>query len=841
MKFPSQIRHLAVIGAVDHGRSTLVDAMFLVGGIAKRRSRFGEREDDEDRYYTIKEAALSLIYRNVGQKRSAESEVDTKSQQAENDEYLMNIIRVQKDFMSVHGDVDASFHLTDGVVLVVDCIEGVNAYQTGALLRKTITERIIPVLLINKVDRCILELQLDPEEVYLCFKSIIDFSNETLSVLDDPNRSEIRLCPVRGTVAFGSARHDWAFTLETFAKLYAAKFGVDEGKMRSRLWGDTYFDPEGKTWCKVNISKKGKQLKRSFCQFCLEPIYQITNAIMSENQDQVEKILKATKVGLTEEERQMAPRQLLRTVLKKFLSPVSETLFQMIIHHLPSPVAAQAYRSDLLYSGERCQDDRGFDGMKNCDPKAPLIVYVSKLVPSCSSRFPLAFGRIFAGTIQKQQKVRIMGNNYVPGKRVDLFESKTILNVSFCFGRLVESDNEISCGNLCLLSGVGKFIAKSATISDESENINPIRDKKYSVAPVVRVAVKPKALSDLPKLIQGLRSLAKFDPFASCLIDETGEAHIECVSERHLQACLQDLQNEYTHGTLIDASEPTALLRESIAAASDQLCLAKSGNRHNRVTSTAVPLTEGLSQDIETLVKEAAPSADPKERALFLSERYGWEIDDAKKIWSYGPDYCGPNVVIDRTKGVIHLNEVRDFITVAFQIVSREGLLTDNELRGVKFNIEDLTTHADAIHRGAGQFIPTAQKALSASFLSSQPRILEPISQIEIDVPIDVVHHVRQAIESRRGGVILNESRRSGASMVSIQASLPVMESFGLESKLLASTQGRTSSNIIFDHWKLIDENPFQEGTFAHKIVTAERLQKAMDPNFPMLSTFISD
>lgn len=60
--------------------------------------------------------------------------------------------------------------------------------------------------------------------------------------------------------------------------------------------------------------------------------------------------------------------------------------------------------------------------MRDCDPDGPLMMYVSKMVPTSDRGRFYAFGRVFSGTIQTGQKVRIMGPCYVPGKRTDLYE-----------------------------------------------------------------------------------------------------------------------------------------------------------------------------------------------------------------------------------------------------------------------------------------------------------------------------------------------------------------------------------------------------------------------------------
>ena len=55
-------------------------------------------------------------------------------------------------------------------------------------------------------------------------------------------------------------------------------------------------------------------------------------------------------------------------------------------------------------------------------------------------------------------------------------------------------------------------------------------------------------------------------------------------------------------------------------------------------------------------------------------------------------------------------------------------------MRGVRSDVHDVTLHADAIHRGGGQIIPTARRCLYASVLTAQPRLMEPIYLVEIQV-----------------------------------------------------------------------------------------------------------
>merc|ERR1711939_1210196 len=99
---------------------------------------------------------------------------------------------------------------------------------------------------------------------------------------------------------------------------------------------------------------------------------------------------------------------------------------------------------------------------------------------------------------------------------------------------------------------------------------------KFSVSPVVRVAVEPKIASDLPKLVEGLKRLSRSDPMVQCTIEETGEHIIAGAGELHLEICLKDLQNEYMDGAEIKVSPPVVSFRETISACSDHTVMSKS-------------------------------------------------------------------------------------------------------------------------------------------------------------------------------------------------------------------------------------------------------------------------
>jgi elongation factor 2 len=359
---------------------------------------------------------------------------------------------------------------------------------------------------------------------------------------------------------------------------------------------------------------------------------------------------------------------------------------------------------------------------------------------------------------------------------------------------------------------------------------------RYSVSPVVRVAVKPKNHMDLPKLIEGLKRLAKSDPLVVTSSDEqTGEHIIAGSGELHMEICLKDLEEEFACIEIIK-SDPVVTYKETVTALSSQVCLSKSPNKHNRLFVTAEPFAEGLAEAIEN--KDITPRQEPKARAKILVDMYGFDPNDAKKVWAFGPETTGPNLLVDKTSGVQYLNEIRDSMESVFQWASKEGVLTHENMRGVKFNVMDVSLHADAIHRGGGQIIPTARRVYYASYLTAQPALQEPIFLVEITAPSEVVGGIYQTLCTRRGNVIFEEPIL-GTPLTTLKAHLPVSESFGFTSHLRQATSGQAFPQCVFDHWSLITGDPFEEGSKSFEIVKIIRARKGLKEGVPPLENYV--
>merc|ERR1711998_587406 len=702
------------------------------------------------------------------------------------------------DFSS---EVTAALRVTDGALVVMDCVEGV-CVQTETVLRQALQERVKPVVMINKMDRIILELQAELEDTYQNLVKILENANVIIATYNDDALGDCQVFPDMGTVAFGSGLQSWAFTLMHFANLYASKFKTDADKLVKKMWGNNFFDVKSGKWSK----KETDTNVRGFCKFVLEPIFKMS------------KLINMCGVNLTSDEKDLVLKPLVKTVMRKWL-PASDALLEMICLPLPSPAKAQTYRTETLYEGP--VDDACGQSMKTCDPNGALMVYISKMAPTADNSRFVAFGRVFAGTIKTGQKARIMGPNYIPGKKEDLY-CKSIQRCVLMMSGKTEAVDDVPCGNTVGVVGVDAYILKTGTITD-NDTAHNIRVMKYSVSPVVQQSVRPKNPADLPKLVEGLKRLSKSDPIVQCQSNEAGEHIVAGAGELHLEICLKDLEEDFMKGTPIVKGDPVVSFRETVNKESDRMCLSKSPNKHNRLYMRAEPMGEELCAAIDA--GTITSTQDSKERGRKLADDFGWDVNFARKIWCFGPDTTGPNVFVDNTVAVQYLNEIKDHVVSAFQWASKEGALAEEPMRGIRFNLYDVTMHADAIHRGAGQIMPTARRCMYACSLTAVPALMEPVFLVNITAPESALGGIYSCLNKKRGHVFA-EDNRPGTPIYNLNAYLPVLESFGFVADLRAATSGQAFPQCVFDHWAPMNGDALDPADKLGELVQSIRKRK---------------
>ncbi|KAJ2331139.1 translation elongation factor 2, partial [Coemansia sp. RSA 2681] len=682
----TNIRNVSVVTANNDGKSTLTDLLLASAGIVP----YARARDINNPLYEQGRVIINKPVANSMYFELDEGQMEDTTEKEQSNGFLINLVSSSSlaDFSS---DVVAALRVTDGVLVVADVVSGVPA-QVETALRISPAEMVKPVLLIDEVDRALLEHRLAQEDLYQSFRRVIENVNVTTSTYQDKNAMGSQLVsPELGTVAFGSSTQGWCFTLRQFATRYAKELGIERSKLMAKLWGDNFYDSQTKTWSTQSSDATGKNADRGFNLLVLDPIYKLFGASLEGDADKALALADKLGIILTAEEHTLADKALLTAIMGKYL-PAADALVEMFCICLPSPAKAQSYRCGGLYEGP--QDDESAAGIRACDPSGPLMLYVSKMVPASDKGRFYAFGRVFSGTVKPGQKVRIQGPNYTPGKHTDLFVT-AMQSTVIMIGSSIELIDDCPAGNIVGLVGIDQYLLNSGTITT-SETAHSMKAIKFSVSPVVQVAVSVANPRDLPKLVEGLKRLSRSDPCVQCHSSTTGEFIVAGASELHLGACLKDLE-EYYAWTVITKSEPFVKYYETVLAKSSGVAMAKSPNKHNCLYLSAEPIQEELAILVDN--GEIAADDNSKERARRLVKEFEWNANDAHKIWAFGSKSNGANLLVDMTAGLQYVNEIRDHCVTGFMSAVSNGPCAKEQMRGCRFNVLDATLHADAIHR----------------------------------------------------------------------------------------------------------------------------------------------
>jgi len=249
---------------------------------------------------------------------------------------------------------------------------------------------------------------------------------------------------------------------------------------------------------------------------------------------------------------------------------------------------------------------------------------------------------------------------------------------------------------------------------------------------------------------------------------------------------------------------------------------------------TANPIDPNLVKALQS--KEISMMSDPKERSKKLCE-FGMDKDKTMKIWGIDEEN-NSNIMIDVTKGIQYLNEIKDSVVSGLNTCTVSGVLCNEPVIGVEFNLHDAKLHADAIHRGLGQILPAAQRSMYASMLTASPRLMEPIYIVDIQCPTDVVSKIYSVIGQRRG-MVIEEEHNAEFCGSNIKAYLPVAESIGFTQYLREETGGKAFPQCSFSHWEIVNDDPLVEGSKANKIVKDVRRRKGLSENIMPLSHYL--
>ncbi len=684
---PKFIRNICTSAHIHHGKTAFTDNLLAAAGMMSSKAAGDleegmatwQHKDEQERLMTVDAANVSMVHSFQG------------------NEFLINLIDTP-GHVDFGGNVTRAMRAIDGTVVLICAVEGIMP-QTETVVRQAIRERVKPVLFINKVDRLVKELKLSPDQIGQRIMTLMAQFNNLIEQIAEPQYKQAWKVNVQeGSVAFGSARENWALSFP-----YMQKKNI---KFADILRIYEMEGEERKQWVWEN-------------------------------------------------------------------APLHEVILDMVIKHLPDPLAAQSYRIPKMWHGD-FESQIGNDLMK-CNPNGKLAFVITRIVVDPKSGKDISAGRLFSGTIKSGMEVYL--NNAKVRQRVQ--------NVYIYNGIKPEIIESIPAGNVLAISGVVGFAGETVTLEEE----HPFEELKHIFEPVITKAIEPKKQGDLPKLIEVLRKVGREDPSVKIEInEETGQNLISGMGELHLEIIENRIVTE--KGVEVKTSQPIVVFRETVTKPSPEI-EGKSPNKHNKLYFKVQPLDPRIAEGIKAgTIPEGRYKKKDDQIVAFLREACDW---DAKKAAQVKACYNG-NIFMDETRGIVYINEILELVLDMFEDVMKAGPLAKEPCMNVMVSLTDCNLHEDAIHRGPAQMYPAVREGIRGAVMQAGPVMFEPLQIMRIEIPHDYVGEITKLVTSKRGQLL---DMNQDGDLTVVKARMPVYELLGWSSDLRSATEGRGSSSLV--------------------------------------------
>ncbi len=446
---------------------------------------------------------------------------------------------------------------------------------------------------------------------------------------------------------------------------------------------------------------------------------------------------------------------------------INDVIFDMVVKHLPNPAQAQKYRIPNIWRGE-AGSSVGL-AMAATDAAGPTTFMVTDITMDPNAG-EIATGRLFSGRLQKGMELMVAGAK----------AKNRVQHVSLFMGPERLMVEEVTAGNIAAVIGLSDAFA-GTTMSTVPDMI-PFEEIRHVSEPVVTVAIEPKHMADLPKLIETMRKIAKEDASLRVEINpETGEHLLSGMGELHLEITQFRIVNDYR--VEIQASKPIVVYRETVKGPGGPF-EGKSPNKHNKFYFEVEPLPSALTQALkEGEIPQGKSFKDTKALVTKLEE-LGVPRDEGRGIVAIE----GTNILFDVTKGIQYLNETMDLVVDAFKEAMNRGPLANEKVYGLKVRLVDAKLHEDSIHRGPAQTIPAARSGMYGAMVLAGRVLLEPLQKVTVNVPQEVLANATRELQRRRGEIL---DMTSVGDLQTVVAKVPVAEMFGFASDIRSATAGK--------------------------------------------------
>lgn len=821
---PERIRTVAVVGGLHSGKTTFIDTLVLdthSPSIQPSKTlksfkplRFTDNHKMEiERGMSIRLSPVTLLLPDL-----------------RGISYVLNLIDTP-GHVAFEDESTAALQAVDGMVLVIDVVEGLT-FRDRNLITEALRMDLAICVVLNKLDRLVLDLRLPPRDAYYKMEYIIDDINafidtksEYLTTYSHPKQ----VTPLNGNVIFASSTLQLAFSIETFANLYYENMDLggddlDATSFQQYLWGDIFYDLSNKTFTTNQTVHP-----HSFVHFVLEPIYKLFTYTLVSDVKGLELshyLWHEFGVEFPKANFKLDPPILLRNVFHSLFS-FPKVFTQMVV------------RSTHVESES---------GSVSGSESESFIGKAVKLIESSNGQDFLALVRVIQGSISKGSRVRVLGETFAEND--EDMAIQTVNELYIPGGRYKVPVNDAGVGSLILIGGIDSIINSGATLLDPVISIDAPTDAgtgtgtghstiftipDYTCKSVFKVAIEPANPSELPRFLDGLRKINKTYLASRLKVEASGEHVLMGPGELYLDCVLHDLRLFFTDDLEIKVSDPTAKFSETCSETSVVKIASSIGSTGNKISVIAEPNKDWkLSRAIEQGKLDL--SQPVKHTAKVLRKEFGWDALAARSVWSFGPnnDLKSASMLLDDTleenTDKVLLYSLKDSICTGFKWAVNEGPLCDEPIRNTKFKILDMALAGSVVQAagGSAQLVPLVRKACYTGLLTAKPRLMEPIYTVHVTTSEPAIEAVSLLVSKRRGKII-HQNPIPGTALHQLEGFIPVIESAGLETDIRLRTQGQAMCFLEFRKWDIVPGDPLDLEAFIPKLKPAPKSSLARD------------
>ncbi len=498
--------------------------------------------------------------------------------------------------------------------------------------------------------------------------------------------------------------------------------------------------------------------------------------------------------------------------LRKNLA-LDDVILQMVIAFLPNPLEAAAYRIPAKWPGD-LESELG-KALLTCDKNGQLLGMITKIVIDAKSFRPTVTGRVFSGTLRPGDSLYLKGRRErVRVKRLGVMELDDLMDLG-----------EVPAGNLFACFGficpAGETFVSGDLSDDDADAVTPFEQIKYVAEPVYSQSIKPKNQQDIGKVADVISKWVMADNTATFKKDkDSGEYILSGIDPLQIEILVFRIVKQVD----IEIGDPIIVYRERPTQPSMEYHT-KSSNGHNRIQMHITPMDEATT----TLITEAKISADQKEkdRAKVMVAEAGWDSKVARNIW----DVYEGNILVNGTHGLQRLDRIKSYVIGAFRDWLSNGPLAKEPVNGMVVTFTDATIHEDTAHTGYGEIAGMTVAGLSLCFMTTKPKIYEPIQRVELKTPAGTEGSIISVLSSHRGTVMnMFPDESSGGALVIIQGKIPAVETLKIADEFRSATEGKAFFSYQFFGFEPVPDN--------NKVMMDIRKRKKLPMTAPDMSGF---